>query len=218
MKFFKLPFLILALSLITACNFGKSGDKSDTANYASEKRDGFGFSEIKANGAVNLIITVESGFDVTVEGEEKLFKNLKTEVKGETLEIKTTGNFNSENKLRVKISLPELKNLEITGASEGVVKNVKADEFKLRVAGSSKLTIDGETNKLEITANGASTIDAENLKATDAKAKVAGASTITMSVSNELEAESLGASNIYYVGKPKKVEKDVTGAGEIREK
>lgn len=85
-------FIAFLTGLISGCNLANSGGKKDSGKFASEKRNDFGFREIKAGGAVILIISVQEEFGVTVEGDENLLKDVKTEVKGETLEISTKGN------------------------------------------------------------------------------------------------------------------------------
>ncbi|MEP6902816.1 MAG: head GIN domain-containing protein [Actinomycetota bacterium] len=211
-------FFAFFIVSISACNAAKSDDKKSSEKYASETRNEFGFREVKAGNAVNLIISVQKEFSITVEGEEGLLKDVKTEVKGETLVISTSGKISPTNKVRLKISMPELLNLELWGASEATVTDIKNDSLKLQAGGTSKIKIDGETKSLEATANGASTIDAENLKTENSEANTAGASEIMVSVSNELNAKALGASTIYYVGEPKNVKQNVIGTSEIRKK
>jgi hypothetical protein len=211
-----LVFIILLTGLISSCNITKRDGNS--AKYTSETRDDFGFREIKAGNAVVLIISVGQEFAVTVEGEERLLKDVKTEVKGETLFISTKGAISPTNKIRLKISMPELLSLELWGASEATVNNTKSDSLKILAGGTSVVKIDGETKSLTATANGASKIDAENLKAENAETKTAGTSEMTVSATNELSAEAFGASTIYYTNEPKNLKPNIAGSGEIRKK
>lgn len=214
MKFFSLAIVVCALLL--GCSTTKTGKNSQ--NFTSEPRDAFGFREIKAGNAVNLIISVQKDFEVTVEGDENLLKDVKTEVKGETLVITTSGRISPNNKIRLKISMPELSNLELWGASEASVTNAKTDSLKIQATGTSKIKIDGETKNLDATANGASAIDAETLKTENAATQAAGTSEITVSVTNELISEAIGASTIYYIGEPKIIKKTLVGTSEVRKK
>jgi len=204
---------------ISACNFQNSDGKKDSGKYASETRNDFGFREIKAGNAVILIISVQEEFGVTVEGDEKLLKDVKTEVEGETLIISTKGNqISPTNKIRLKISMPELLSLELWGGSEATVTKAKSDSLKIQIGGTSAVVIDGETKSLKATANGASKIDAENLKAENAEVKAAGTSEIIVSAANDLTAEAFGASTIYYIGEPKNLKQNIVGTSEVRKK
>lgn len=212
---FLLCFILLA-NLFTGCGFNKTDGSS--GRYTSEKRNDFGFREIKAGNAVILIITVQEEFAVTIEGEAKNFGDVKTTVEGETLIISTKGAISPTNKIRLKISMPELLSLELWGASEASVANAKADALKIQTGGTSFAKIDGETKSLTATANGDSKIDAENLKTENAQVKAAGSSEITVFATAELNAQALGASVVFYAGEPKIIKPEIVGTGEIRKK
>ncbi|MBS1794598.1 MAG: DUF2807 domain-containing protein [Acidobacteria bacterium] len=217
----RILFLIasaLAVAAVAGCGLSKTNSRSDSDQYATEKRDGFGFREIRAGRDVILIVEVQKEYDVAVEGPEKLLRDVKTEVSGETLIITTGGEITPSNKMRLKISTPELLNLELWGASEATVRSVSGDSLKLQVGGSSSLTIDGRTKKLDATANGASRIDGENLKTETAEVRANGSSEITCFVADDLTAEAFGASTVFYLGDPKNVKPAVAGAGEVRKK
>lgn len=155
---------------------------------------------------------------MTVEGEEKLFGDVKTQVEGETLIISTKGGISPSNKIRLKISMPELLSLELWGASEAALTNAKSDSLKIQTGGTSVIKIDGATKSLTATANGASKIDAEKLKSEKTQANAAGSSEITIFATEELNARALGASLIFYAGEPKIIKPEIVGTGEIRKK
>ena len=206
--------VILLAGLVSSCKLAKD----NSAKYASETRGEFGFREIKAGNAVVLLISVGQEFSVTVEGEERLLKDVKTEVNDEILVVTTKGAISPTNKIRLKISMPELLGLELWGASEATVTNAKSNSLKILSGGTSAVKIDGETKSLTAEANGASKIDAENLKAENANTKSAGTSEITVFAADDLTAEALGASTIYYLGEPKNLKPNIAGTGEIRKK
>ena len=217
-KFGLLIFTAFLIVFTASCNiFTPVGEKS-TEKYTSETRADAGFREIKAGSAVILIITVQEEFAVTVEGEANLVKDLKTDVKGETLVISTGSSISTANKVRLKISMPELTALELWGASEATVTKVKSNSLKLQTGSTSRIKIDGETKSLTANANGTSWIDAESLKAETAETRAAGSSEISVSVTDDLFAEAYGASTVFYTGEPKNLKQAKAGAGEIRKK
>ena len=215
-KLLILTMLLTGLAL--GCGGARSSDDKSALKYASETRAEANFKEIKAGSAVILIVSVEEEFGVTVEGEERLLKDVKTRVEGETLVISTGGSITSGNKVRLKISMPELSGIELWGATEATVTKVKSESLKIQAGGSSTLKIEGETKSLTAKADGASKIDAENLKSVKAQTRAAGGSEITVSVSDELDAEAYGASTVTYAGEAKNIKQNIAGAGEIRKK
>lgn len=223
----KLGFLLfiaaLSIGIISAanCRFGNIKNLSGvegSGNIKQETRDVSGFEEIEANGAVNAEITVGSAFTVTVEADDNLLQYIKTEVSGSSLKIFTEGKISPKTKISVKISMPELKGLDINGASTVTAANIKSDSLEIKANGASKVKISGETKDLNANANGASTIDAESLKAEDADADSNGASTVIVSASNDLKAEASGASTIYYSGEPKNIKQNSSGVSSIKKK
>lgn len=213
----------LAVGFIFAGGCGFGGFKNykgvqGSGIAKSEARNVSGFSKIDAGGAVNLDIEVQKDFGVSVEADDNLLEHIKTEVDGDTLKIFTDGSISTKNKISVKISMPEIKDLDVSGASTAIVSNVATDKLDLNASGASKIKIQGQAKNLSSDASGASGIDAENLTVENADIKASGASTSTISTSNELKADASGASNIYYTGEPKNIKQNSSGASSIKKK
>lgn len=183
-----------------------------------EKREVSGFKKIEVSGAIEVEVTAQKDFSVDVEADDNLLEYVKTEVDGETLKIYTKSRIWKHNKIRVTISMPELTETEVSGASKITANNIKTDSFKIDVSGASKIDLNGEANNLKIESSGASKINAENLKVANANVDVSGASNITVNATEEVQAEASGASKVYYVGEPKNVIKDTSGASKVSQK
>ena len=210
--------LSVGIALTLSCNVGKIGGIKGSGNAKSETRNVSGFKKIKAGSAVNLEISVQKDFSVEVVADDNLLEHIKTETDGDTLIVSTKDSISPKTKINVKISMPELVDLDNSGASNAVVTNVKTDSLKLEASGASKIKIDGEVKYLEADANGASGIDAENLKTENAKVDSSGASSITVSPTNELDAEASGASGVIYTGEPQNIKQNASGASSIKKK
>lgn len=210
--------LSIGLFFATGCNVGNLTGVQGSGNPKSEKRNVSGFKEIEAGGAIALEIDANKDFSVEVEADDNLLPLIKTEVDGNTLKISTEDGISTKNKIIVRISMPELISLDVSGASGAVVSNLKTDSLKLEASGASKIKISGEANNLESNANGASGIDAEGLSVNDADVEASGASSTTVSAANNLKADASGASTILYTGEPKNVEPTSSGASSIKKK
>lgn len=228
MKKFGLFIFIAALSvgILSALNcsvggfdgaFGFDGVKG-SGNVRSEKRTVSGFNKVRAGGAVQLEIAAQNDFSLEVESDDNLLPYIKTEIDGTNLKIFTEGKIKTKNPIRIRISMPELVGLDVSGASNAAVSGVKAKAFDLEASGASKINIDGEVEILVIEASGASKIDAENLKTQEAVADTSGASKIVVSPTVKLKADASGASTIYYTGEPESIDKNSSGASSIKQK
>lgn len=184
----------------------------------SEKREVSDFSKIEGSGAINVEISIQNDFSVEVEADDNLLQYIKTEVSGDTLKIYSEGRISRQNPVNIKIGMPAIDELNISGASKASAANIKGEEISIKANGASKIVISGEVKNLQTKANGASSIEAENLKSENAEVKVNGASKATVFATNELNADANGASRITYIGEPINIEKSSNGASSIKSK
>ena len=218
----KIGLIVFAIALVIGlmsamnCSVGNLGGVTGSGNKKSEKRDVSGFMEIEASGAVTLEIVSQKDFSVEVEADDNLLSLIKTEVSGDVLKISSKDKMSPKTKILVKVSMPELDSLKVSGASAATATNLKADMLKLEASGASKIKIDGEANSLESEASGASGIDAEGLKVENADVKASGASNTTVSAINDLKANASGASTISFTGEPKSVLPKISGASSVK--
>lgn len=225
MKKISLAIFILALTigLIFSASCSSVGITTVTGIKGSgtsktEQRNVTGFREVEAGGAVNLEVDAGKEFSLTVQGDDNLLQYIKTEVSGNTLKIHSEGKISPTAKLNIKISMPALEGLDVSGASDAKIMNVKADLLELKASGASEITVNGEANELKAEASGASEIDAENLRTESANVGASGASSAIVSANDSLDVEASGASKIYYTGEPKNVKQNASGASSINKK
>jgi hypothetical protein len=141
-----------------------------------------------------------------------------TEVKGDTLTIESKGKISPSDLISVKVTMPELTDLDLSGASSAVVPGVRTDDLRLEVSGASKLKLDGEVKKLSAEVSGASGLDAEGLRAENAEVDASGASNATVNAVNDADLTASGASSVYYVGEPKNLKQNSSGISSIKKK
>lgn len=213
--------LIIGSIFSSNCSFSGAknfADERGSGNSKTESRNVSGFTKIEAENAVNVEITAQKDFGVSVETDDNLLQNIITEVSGDTLKIYAKNHISPKSRINIKISMPKIEGLEISGASNAVVTNVKADSLEMKASGASKIKIVGEAKEINADASGASKIDAENLKAEDVEVEASGASSAAVSASGDLKADASGASKIIYSGEPKNLEQNASGASSISKK
>jgi hypothetical protein len=212
----KVLFFVILAALVISCKNITGIRGSGTAK--TEARSLSGFKEIRTGGAVNLDISFKPEFSVSVEADDNLLEYITTGVDGDTLVIGQKDNINSKNKINIKITMPELTGLDISGASTANVAGFKGDKIVVELSGASKIKIEGVTSELNARASGASSIDAANLKAENADADASGASSITVNATGDLKAEASGASHVIYIGDPKSLKQNASGASSVKKK
>jgi Putative auto-transporter adhesin, head GIN domain len=174
------------------------------------------FNEVKASGAMNVEILAGETFLVEVEADDNLIEHIITELDGETLKIYTENRLSAKSKIVVRVSMPSLKEAEVSGASKMNISGVLNEDLSLQASGASKINIKGETKSLDIDISGASKVDAEALIAESVKAEASGASSAVINATQQLEADASGASKISYIGDLKDIREHTSGASSVK--
>jgi hypothetical protein len=154
------------------------------------------FDSIDIGYAFKLEVTPADTYSITIIAGETLFDDIKVTKTGHKLEIGLDRLFFHFNMSpRVKITMPELRGLYLSGASEGNVTGFKSSQdFDLTLSGASELYMDMETGAFESELSGASEVSGR-LIATSCDITLSGASQITLEGSGgNIKLEGSGAS------------------------
>ena len=192
------------------------------------------YNAIKVSGGIDIYLSQGNEESLAVSAsEERLIKNIKTIVEGNTLKIFYEGDksWGKNRKMVVYISFIHLEKLEASGASDVTVAgSIKvpsleiqlsgASDFKgdvsvmsldMHLSGASDVSISGNATTLNIDNSGASDVKGFDLTTEICTVKASGASDINITVSKELNASASGASNVFYQGSG--MIKDVKSSG-----
>lgn len=186
-----------------------------SGNIVTQKRDIRDFTGVEAGGAMRVEIRAGKEFAVELEGDDNILPLVETSVRGGVLHFKRSGGICTENRLIARISLPELDNLNISGATDATVTNVQSEDLEIRASGAAKIEINGAAANLNADLSGASKLNAENLQTVRARVEASGASKAVIFASEAVDADASGASRIIYSGNPAAIKKDASGASKI---
>jgi len=195
------------------------------------------FDAIKVSGAVEVVLIQGSSSSVRIEADEAGKRVVRISNDNGTLKISTenNGDRDSNFELTVYVTFTELKKIQCSGASEitsqGELKiddlflltsgaseidlSLSVNQMKIDCSGASELDLKGNADELELLNSGASEVDAQNLEIKTAKLLCSGASETIVHVTERLNIEVSGASEIKYKGNPT-VEKNSSGASSIK--
>lgn len=216
----KLIAIVLLSLVIHGCNYINrySDQVRGSGVMKSEKRTVALFSSIEASGAYDIKIVSQGEQSLELEGDDNILPLVSTEVRGDKLYIRSTKGFSSGRGIRVRISVPDIKGIESSGATSFEISNLKNDNFSIDSSGASTINVTGETKKVTIESSGASRINTEGLKAPVVTVTMSGAGSASVFASQELNATISGAGEITYAGDPATVNRKVSGVGSISEK
>lgn len=204
--------ILLTAVLLPACRWvGLRGN----GEIKTEQRTVTNFTNIDCDGVFE--VNWASGASaLKVETDENLLTHIRTAVKKDTLKIKSDEQLAPSRRIVVTISSPSLTGARFAGATRFNATNLSGPNFYLDTAGATRVSLAGNTAALVASMKGASRLDAEELHCQTVELAVAGAGKAEVWASEILKASITGAGNVTYSGNPKKVERDITGAGKIR--
>jgi hypothetical protein len=227
----KLGFLIflgvLAIGFVaaSASSFGKLdtsglfqfnfGGVKGSGNVITQTRDISAFHAIEVSNALQVDVTAQKDFALSVESDDNIAPLIRTEVSGGVLRISCDKHVSTSSPMRIRVSAPDIDNLEVSGASTVSIANIQNSNFAIDLSGASKVKVDGQTSQLKAEASGASKIDAQNLTADSVNVSTSGASSANVNVTSSLRADASGASHINYTGSPKDIQKKSSGASSV---
>jgi len=221
--------LVAGVVLANVSSFGRLGTKffnvsmnfggvSGSGNVVKETRDISDFKSLDVGGVFRVEVIAQKDYKVEIESDDNLLPLIRTEVRGSTLHIEADKHLKSNSPIVIRISAPDIENVEASGASNISLGNVKNERLGVDSSGASKISVQGETSELIVDVSGASRIDADTLNAKTAKVGASGASNVMVNVANELNVDASGASKIVYSGAVKNVVKKTSGASSVTQK
>jgi hypothetical protein len=203
------------------CPVIQSGYQGREGVMATKEYGNKGFRRLRINGPFE--IDIKRG-DYQVSLDAGLFKRVLVEQEGETLNIRldwfysVLGFLTGFRRSTLHITLPELTELRVSGASRGDVGDFTASDFLLEVSGASQIRLEKlETAKFELKAVGSSVLDFKELSGTSAQFNITGASRITGSLKfgGDVRFHLVGASQVDMFGRAGNAEIDAAGASRV---
>lgn len=213
--------IIAVLMILCGSAFAFAQNRADL-NYIDKNIPVAEFDAIECNLPCDVEYTMGNpNFQIYVPAkvEEHLIVTVKDRKLIITLDKTKLYKFGS---IKVKVSSPTLKSVELNGAVEfDAPKGIGTEEFVAKLNGASELDIDGLTaTDVKITANGTADIDIENLNCDDIAVTVNGAGECELSgvcVAADLTVNGVGTIKAYEL-KAKTVNSAVNGVGSIKRK
>lgn len=196
------------------------------------------FSSLNLSISGNVYLRQGEQQKVEIEGQENIIENLSTAVENGTWKIHFKQNVRSYEKLNLYITLPDLKQVLVSGSGDvvgktrfeglkeprfaisgsgSIVLEVQAEEVEAQISGSGDMDLRGSTGELEIAISGSGDVSAEALKAKTVEVSISGSGDAAVSATDNLKVLVSGSGDVVYTGKPK-TQIRISGSGEVTAK
>lgn len=232
----KLIVAAVVALLLTSCNFsvkeiaGSGNVKTETRNVGGQ------FTKVKAGNGIDVTIVQSDVVSVVVEADDNLLPHIKTEVKGNTLEISCEYNsFLDVSSKKVTVKMPKVEGLETnSGASlvtQGTIRSedldldassgssisgeFEADDLDAETSSGASMKLSGKAIKYSASSSSGSNLESGDLHANEISADASSGSTVLVHPVEELSGSASSGGSVKYNNDPKKLERDESSGGSV---
>jgi len=181
------------------------------------------FRRIESQGEWRIKLRRGAGWEVRVSYPEDLEGRLNVRVDGDRLTLgyapqnRGVWNWGHRRAVEAEIVMPELAEVELSGAAELDFSGFAGGRLALTVSGAAEVDGgDGLYDALALSVSGAGDVDLRGMKFTDARVDIAGAGDVTLRMDGGvLSGELAGAGKITYFGEVRDQRVDISGFGKV---
>ena len=230
----KVGILIFGAALVTGLvvanifSFGRVGNLvkfsmdfgrvHGSGNVVKETREVARFTGIDVGSVFEVTVVAQSEQGVEIEADDNLMPLIQTEVRGGRLHIESDKRFKSGSPVRIRISVQNIDEIEVSGAANVSISDLKNDAIKIESSGGSKVTVTGETMNLKVETSGGAKVFTSELASINADIDGSGGSFVEVNVSGELRTHISGGSHVKFVGTPTNVIVKKSGGARVSKK
>ena len=217
--------VLLTFSLVSGCTGVKV---IGSGNIVSKTYDYSDFTGIKAENGMHVELIMSGIFSVEVIADDNVIEHIEVNKSGDTLKIKPKGDSQFRNAtLNVKVTMPELYKLELSGGSHASVSgfdsshdlsvrlsggshlsepmipgDIVAGNVDFNLSGGSHVTLSGSADDLDVECSGGSHIILKDFSVNNANINLSDGSHATVNLGGTLNADLNDGSRVTYIGEP----------------
>ena len=173
------------------------------------------FHSVELAGANDVTVRVGGRQLVVVHGDDNLLGRVTTTVRRSTLVIDNSGSLRSTLPVSVRVTVPALSMIRLSGSGVITVRDVRGPALEVRFPGTGLLHVQGTVDRLAVSLSGTGDAELGELLARHVHAAVAGSGRVLVHPGDSLDATVAGTGVVVYVGDPSHVTTHVTGTGAV---
>lgn len=117
---------------------------------------------------------------------------------------------------KVKLTLPRVAYLFVTGSASVVYGNCQQSAMSIRITGSGSIDIAGTAEKIDVKVSGSGSVDARRLNVKEGIFNISGSVEVEATVTDSVTANISGVGRIKIAGNPSQRDTNVSGVGKIK--
>jgi len=221
LSFIVLVIIMTVLAVISGCIPGLGPTVTGSGKLAVWDMDYRDFTRVEAGNAFDIDINRADSYLVRITIDDNLYEYLDVSKSGDTLLIRLKPNYRYANiTQKAAINLPELRKLELSGASKASVTGFSTSHsVGFDLSGASHADINGiRAGDTDFELSGASRVKMDRFPVANVDVDMNGASNATINTGGRLDVDLSGASRLYHVGNPMLGSISVSGGSTISQK
>ena len=213
----KRTFLLIVLISLGAGCFIHHDEVVGSGNRQKQKREVPPFTSIATKGAFEIEIVCQKPQSLEIEADDNILPLITTEVSNNVLHIGSLRNHSVREAIVLKISVPNIEGISVSGAGKIDVSGLKNDKFEIEASGAPVIKASGETKLVDIDTSGAGKVDTHKLHAARGVVNAKGVAKVEVYAAEQLDVTVSGPSHVTYQGDAV-VNKTMHGPGTIEKK
>ncbi len=173
------------------------------------------FHGVELSGVFEAEIQCGKAASVEVSVDENLQPLLAASVRDGVLCVTFTKPVQTKQTPRLKITVPSLDILRVSGSDQVDVTEIKGKSLLLEHAGTGKVTVAGKVGSLVCTVNGTGAVDAGKLVCDEATISLSGVGNAVCRPEKKLSVTITGIGGVRCLTRPAEVKRDISGLGDI---
>jgi hypothetical protein len=231
-----MKYVILILASVTML-FWVKANISTTPEVSGDLKE-FDKISFRIAGEMNIF---KGAFKIEKQATKEQLEKIEFVVKDRTLIVKYKSHMKLHtDKVKINISMPSLKGLDIPGSGKVVVEDsFRGSQLDLSISGSGKILMDapdytkldcsiagsgeciirkkGKMDDASVNISGSGNFSAEDSDIEEMEVNISGSGNCTANVKQLLEVNIAGSGNVIYYGNPK-IKKQIIGSGKVIQK
>jgi hypothetical protein len=223
---------------LSSCIMGLLDSISGDGNVKTVSREVADFKSVEASNGLNVFITFGNTLSMEVEADENLHDVILTEVNSGVLRVHTNKNIRNATAKNVRITVPDLEDIEVSSAADVRCENIlKTERLEISVSSAGQLRLEtdakeviveasssgsmelrGKADDMNINVSSAGSIDADRLEVKFCRVSASSAGNADVWVTEQLNADASSAGNIQYKGEPANKKIDTSSAGSVSQR
>ena len=180
------------------------------------------FSEIVADGSIDVTVVKDNEYKVVLTGYGNLIPIFETKVNGDRLTLQYENRYHNvrNDNLEIEVHTPYVEKLVLNGSGDAVITSGFVQEkIEGKINGSGNISVNNcEVTTLTADINGSGTFKSTSTEADNVFTYISGSGDIYVHVNEFLKVRSSGSGDVWYSGDPDITDIDISGSGDVHKK